>query len=95
MSSHGAPSNTSAEGFPKVRVTRTTPHPGIHDAFRYKSPSHYLEPCELASKAAYACLDRNNYNKKKCGKQFLQYRECKKKWGVAVSSLKGINFKAR
>ncbi|CAG8644848.1 2085_t:CDS:2 [Paraglomus brasilianum] len=52
----------------------------IHEAFRNKQASKFLEPCEEQSRASYKCLDRNNYDKKKCRKYFLDYKECKRKW---------------
>jgi len=40
----------------------------------------YTDPCEQASKAAMACLDRNNYDHAKCNDFFQTYRDCKKTW---------------
>lgn len=37
-------------------------------------------PCEEASRASMACLNRNDYNRDKCLDFFQAYRDCKKAW---------------
>ena len=43
-----------------------------------KIPSQFVDPCERAAKASITCLDRNNYDKSRCVKEFKDYRDCKK-----------------
>ncbi|WVQ63897.1 uncharacterized protein L199_002053 [Kwoniella botswanensis] len=42
--------------------------------------SKYADPCEAASKASLACLERTHYNRDECLDFFAAYRECKGKW---------------
>ncbi|KAJ3995995.1 hypothetical protein F5050DRAFT_1572390, partial [Lentinula boryana] len=37
-------------------------------------------PCEAASKATMACMNKNNYDREKCLDYFQAYRECKNAW---------------
>ncbi|KAI0065500.1 hypothetical protein BV25DRAFT_1798376 [Artomyces pyxidatus] len=37
-------------------------------------------PCEEASKASMACLNRHDYDRDKCLDFFQAYRDCKKAW---------------
>ncbi|KAF8603839.1 hypothetical protein BDV93DRAFT_492995 [Ceratobasidium sp. AG-I] len=42
--------------------------------------SKFIDPCEGASKASYACLNKNNFDRDKCSEYFEAYRECKAAW---------------
>ncbi|KAJ3768993.1 hypothetical protein FB446DRAFT_239514 [Lentinula raphanica] len=42
--------------------------------------SRFIDPCEAASKATMACMNKNNYNRDKCLDYFQAYRECKNAW---------------
>ncbi|KAJ3811201.1 hypothetical protein EV368DRAFT_10896, partial [Lentinula lateritia] len=39
-----------------------------------------LFPCEAASKATMACMNKHNYDREKCLDYFQAYRECKNAW---------------
>ncbi|KAH7335127.1 hypothetical protein B0J17DRAFT_719687 [Rhizoctonia solani] len=42
--------------------------------------SKFIDPCEGASKASYACLNKHNFDRDKCLEYFEAYRECKAAW---------------
>lgn len=47
---------------------------------RTKDASQYFDPCAEAAKMSMNCLDRNNYDKKKCKQYFEAYRDCTRAW---------------
>lgn len=55
-------------------------HESHKQAFKHKQPSQYYDPCAEASQMSLNCLDRNNYDKKKCIPYFQAYRDCKKEF---------------
>ena len=57
-----------------------TPDSNIHQSFREKGTSKFLDPCQKESINSMNCLDKHNYDKGKCKDFFDLYRECKKKW---------------
>ncbi|EJD07628.1 uncharacterized protein FOMMEDRAFT_150168 [Fomitiporia mediterranea MF3/22] len=40
----------------------------------------FVDPCEEASRASMECLNRGNYDKRKCKAFFDAYNDCKKAW---------------
>ncbi|ELU43701.1 CHCH domain-containing protein [Rhizoctonia solani AG-1 IA] len=42
--------------------------------------SKFIDPCEGASKASYACLNKHNFDRDKCMEYFEAYRDCKAAW---------------
>ncbi|CAG8438642.1 4864_t:CDS:2 [Funneliformis caledonium] len=56
------------------------PNSDIHQKFKEKGTSKFLEPCKEESINSMKCLDKYNYDKGKCKDLFVLYRECKKKW---------------
>ncbi|KAF0531783.1 cytochrome c oxidase-assembly factor cox23, mitochondrial [Gigaspora margarita] len=61
-------------------MTDQIPLKEVHQSFKVKQSSKFLDPCPKETSAAMKCLDSNNYDKSKCQDLFLLYRECKKKW---------------
>jgi len=45
-----------------------------------KVVSEYADPCSLAAKESFKCLDRNDYDRDACLDYFRAYRECKATW---------------
>ncbi|KAJ8487924.1 hypothetical protein ONZ45_g14151 [Pleurotus djamor] len=44
------------------------------------APSQFIDPCEAAAKASFACMNRNDHARDKCSEYFQAYRDCKAAW---------------
>ena len=49
-------------------------------------------PCEAAAEAAYACMNRANYNRQECLDYFQAYRDCKGTWVSSRVSLQNVGI---
>ncbi|PRT54451.1 Cytochrome c oxidase-assembly factor COX23, mitochondrial [Wickerhamiella sorbophila] len=52
--------------------------------FRNKGHSEFYDPCSEAAKMSMKCLERNNYDRKKCKDYFQAYRDCTAEWRKKV-----------
>ncbi|KAI0343237.1 hypothetical protein BDW22DRAFT_1329085 [Trametopsis cervina] len=69
----------SSDGKLPNPLDNVTPTPYM-DKFKDRPKSKFVDPCEEAAKASYACLNRFDYDRDKCTDFFQAYRDCKKSW---------------
>ncbi|GJE91017.1 coiled-coil-helix-coiled-coil-helix domain-containing protein [Phanerochaete sordida] len=57
-----------------------TPLPYQEKFNKNRPHTKFVDPCEKAAKASYACMDKNDYDRDSCSAYFAAYRECKRTW---------------
>ncbi|KAG0001482.1 Mitochondrial copper homeostasis protein [Modicella reniformis] len=52
--------------------------------YNSKGQSQYMDPCRAQTQASLKCMDKHNYDKRRCTRFFKDYSDCKKKWMASL-----------